>query len=228
MVGYSAFGKIPALGDFFRVDASQAFVDPWDAWLQDEMVNTKNSLGANWENRYMSAPIWRFAIGAGQAGSTPTIGVLMASVDRVGRKFPLTLFSQLAPSTSVSAAFFAAQTIYPLLEDTALDALEDDYSRDQLADALSNLNTITVQSPSRITRAGGVLTVQGGAIDELQNALCGYSLSDYSSPCIWSAQGQDGFHTMITEGLPRGDQSRALFDLSSPIWNFPPQDGVST
>ncbi len=62
------------------------------------------------------------------------IGVMMPSVDRGGRQFPLTLFASttLDPVTAhrTKAAFFEA------LDETALDTLSDNASLESLAAAL--------------------------------------------------------------------------------------------
>ena len=34
MAGFGAFGKMPALGDFFRLGVAPDVVPPWDAWLR--------------------------------------------------------------------------------------------------------------------------------------------------------------------------------------------------
>ena len=93
-MGYGAYGKLPALGDFVRIGLGRDFVSAWDEWLQSGLLALSESLGEQWEALYMSAPIWRFSLQAGDAGPAPVSGVMMPSVDRVGRKFPLTLAAQ--------------------------------------------------------------------------------------------------------------------------------------
>jgi type VI secretion system protein ImpM len=60
--GFGAYGKIPALGDFFRLNLSGDFVEPWDHWLQETLVASRMSLGAEWDGAYNQAPIWRFTL----------------------------------------------------------------------------------------------------------------------------------------------------------------------
>ncbi len=81
----------------------------------------------------MSAPIWRFALPPGFAGPSSVFGVLMVSVDKVGRKFPLTLAATgpLAPQE--------AQASYEALEGVALAALEDDMTKERLTKELAAL-----------------------------------------------------------------------------------------
>lgn len=91
------FGKIPARGDFVRTGLPGHFVVPWDAWLQEVIAASQTSLGADWLPAYLESPVWRFALPAQMCGPCPVVGVMMPSVDRVGRYFPLTLAAVIAP-----------------------------------------------------------------------------------------------------------------------------------
>ncbi len=99
---FAAFGKMPALGDFFRLNPPPGFVPVWDAWLQAGLLAARAQLGDRWDACYMSAPIWRFSLAAGLAGPAPLLGVMMPSVDRVGRQFPLTLVVPVPAASVVS------------------------------------------------------------------------------------------------------------------------------
>ena len=89
--GFGAFGKMPAVGDFFRLGPPAGFVEPWDGWVQQAMLTGQAAHGPGWDGLYMQAPIWRFTLAPGLAGPQAVLGVVMPSVDRVGRRFPLTL-----------------------------------------------------------------------------------------------------------------------------------------
>lgn len=139
MSGFGAFGKIPALGDFFHFGLGRSFIEPWDAWLQSTLANSRDAYAESWEENYMTAPIWRFTLSAGLAGPAAMLGVLMVSVDRVGRKFPLTFVAPLRISGNVEIIHKSAESLFTELENTALHALEDDMTQDALATSLSNL-----------------------------------------------------------------------------------------
>ena len=89
--GFGAFGKLPSMGDFLRHNLPSGFVQTWDTWLQAGMLNLRETMAERWADAYMSAPIWRFTLPAGFAGAQAVSGIMMASVDRVGRQYPLTL-----------------------------------------------------------------------------------------------------------------------------------------
>ncbi len=92
------FGKFPELGDFVKKDLPRSFLDPWDLWLQRALYASREHLGDQWLEVYLTSPVWRFALSKGLCGNASWIGLLMPSVDRVGRYFPLTLALEL-PST---------------------------------------------------------------------------------------------------------------------------------
>ena len=160
MGGFGAYGKIPSLGDFFRINAPRSFCAPWDAWLQSLLTNTRGALGARWEACYMSAPIWRFALAPGVAGPDAAVGVLMPSVDRVGRAFPLTL-------VRVGAG---GEPDYPALEDIALNALDDTMSKDQLTQLLSELQQ-SASPPQQRNGAWWCAMLEGETLDFETGAL---------------------------------------------------------
>jgi len=89
------YGKLPSHGDFLRRRTSDAFVSAWDAWLQDCMTASRASLGNRWLDVYLTSPVWRFAAEGGACGPVPVIGVVVPSMDRVGRYFPLTIVAEL-------------------------------------------------------------------------------------------------------------------------------------
>lgn len=95
MIGY--FGKIPGHGDFVSRGLPPALVEAWDGWLQDVVRDSQQQLGGQWLTHYLTSPVWRFAIAPGVLGPEGLGGVLMPSVDRVGRYFPLMIGATGAP-----------------------------------------------------------------------------------------------------------------------------------
>jgi type VI secretion system protein ImpM len=94
------FGKLPARGDFVRGGLPGSFVAPWDAWLQRVLAASRARLAADWLPAWLEAPVWRFALAPGLCGEDAVLGVMLPSVDRVGRYFPLTLAALFAPATA--------------------------------------------------------------------------------------------------------------------------------
>lgn len=79
------YGKLASQGDFVTRRLPPDFVREWDLWLQEGMRALRRRHGDGWLALYLHAPVWRFALARG------ICGVLLPSVDRVGRHFPLTL-----------------------------------------------------------------------------------------------------------------------------------------
>ena len=134
------YGKIPCLGDFISRRLPADFINDWDSWLQHGMAASRVELGEQWLDLYLTGPIWRFILMPGVCGTAPGIwaGVLMPSVDNVGRYFPLTIALQVDSRPGMMLTVFSAQSWYATLERIALatlniNALPDDLDRN-LAD----------------------------------------------------------------------------------------------
>ena len=126
------YGKIPALGDFASRRLPTDFVNIWDAWLQDALAASRSALRERWQNIYLNSPIWHFALLPGVCGTSCWAGVLMPSIDKVGRHFPLTIAVPLQPHPEIIASVFAAQTWFAAIEHIALSSLNVDFSVDAL------------------------------------------------------------------------------------------------
>ena len=125
------FGKVPSHGDFVARRLPAAFTGPWDAWLQAGLADSRARLGAAWLPTYLNSPIWRFALAAGVCGAQAWGGVMMPSVDRVGRYFPFTIACATAGvATTVPGPWYAA------IEELALSALGADFALPQFDAAL--------------------------------------------------------------------------------------------
>jgi type VI secretion system protein ImpM len=48
-------------------------------------------IGEAWLDAFLEAPVWRFILPPGLCGPRAAVGLIMPSVDKVGRYFPLTL-----------------------------------------------------------------------------------------------------------------------------------------
>lgn len=211
-VQFGAFGKIPALGDFFRLNVSAGFVQLWDTWLQSCILDARSTLGDGWTDAYLSAPIWRFTLSSGVAGDRVMMGVLMASVDRVGRQYPLTLVAPCAEE-DVPRSHFANTFVFEALEQVALSMLEDGTTKDTLAEALA-----PIQPMAPPTRLGNL---PFGASIPFEHVAAGQLLSDRLGPdgCLWSTAMHGDHRLFRTRNLPDGADRTALFDLSHRMWH---------
>lgn len=104
MNDFGFYGKLASRGDFVSRGLPQSFIQPWDQWLAAGLQASQQQLGEQWLQAYLVSPLWRFALAPGVCGESPVVGVVMPSIDRVGRYFPLTVAQLLAPGESLAAA----------------------------------------------------------------------------------------------------------------------------
>lgn len=216
MAGFGAFGKMPSAGDFFRLNTPGGFVRVWDAWLQQIMLDGRAEYGADFDAHYMTAPIWRFTLPAGLAGAGAVMGVMMPSVDRVGRRFPLTLMTGLPGQGAAVPYHFGETALFERLEDVALDALEDTMTKDRLAAALADIPAPAAPAAGPAAAAGMAVVLAGAqGRERLTAALDGARLADCS---LWTAVLDGVPRTLACTGLPQGSAALGLFDLGAPVW----------
>lgn len=96
------FGKLPSHGDFIGRGLSPDLRERIDLWLSDEMARARSDHGEAFEERYDAAPPWRFVDGTEG-------GVICASIDSAGRRFPILAGMKTGGETQVSAAAAASE-----------------------------------------------------------------------------------------------------------------------
>lgn len=118
------YGKLASRGDFVSRGLPQSFIQPWDAWLAAGLLASQEQLGAQWLDAYLVSPLWRFALAADVCGPAAVAGVLMPSIDRVGRYFPLTIAQTLEPEHSLGAVVCGPDDWFEQAESVLLSTLE--------------------------------------------------------------------------------------------------------
>jgi len=121
------FGKVPARGDFVSRRLDKSFLDAWDPWLQAGLAASRSRLGESWLELYLNGPVWRFVLSAGVAGAAGGAGVVMPSVDKVGRYFPLTIATTLAAGVTPFEVAAEGGTWFERAEALALGCLEEPF-----------------------------------------------------------------------------------------------------
>jgi type VI secretion system protein ImpM len=102
------YGKVPAKRDFIAISAPREFLNAWEPWLQGAISASRTTLGDTWQPAFLTAPIWRFWLGADICGRS-AIGAFMSSLDGVGRYFPLTLFAYADDDATIPPPEFTSQ-----------------------------------------------------------------------------------------------------------------------
>ena len=125
-------GKLPTLGDFTTRGLDDDFVEVWDGWMSLGLSKLRADSPDDWLDAYLSSPTWRFIVTPrflpAPLSTGMWTGVVMASVDRVGRYYPLTLAGRLHAIPSDRNGQTALWSWLQQLQDAAIDALQDDWS----------------------------------------------------------------------------------------------------
>ena len=216
-------GKLPGRGDFVRRRVSGDFLERWDPGLERCIHASRRALGDAWLDAYLTSPIWRFALGRGTCGGACT-GVLMPSVDAVGRYYPLTLVRPLPGGSTLLTLPVEDSDWFETVEQLALSALEggDDFDLGLFDQSVHDIGR---KLAPRVTEETSRLLdpLRGPVRFRLQN------LSDVM-PALLTAQqalasGDQGFSLWWTEGseriapclfmlggLPQPEQFAAMID----------------
>lgn len=243
MMEIGFYGKLPSHGDFLRRRASDAFVSGWDSWLQDAFSASRASLGDRWLDVYLTAPVWRFAGAADACGPQTVAGVMVPSVDRVGRYFPLTVIGELPVHVNPLELAVAAREFFDRAERVVLDALEDediDFNRfDREIDALGPLLDpfcavppvqLEPGEPDRFADRPQGLQFPIASSAQLTSPLlqlASHQLSREFSPLMfWWTDGSGDVppEALMVSGLPHPESFAAMLDgsrLAAHWWSVP-------
>jgi type VI secretion system protein ImpM len=125
--GPGLFGKLPSHGDFVARNLPPALRVGWEAWLDAGLERSRQTLGDKWLDIYLSSPVWHFAVASGCCGGQPFAGVMIPSVDRVGRYFPLSILAAVPPPHTAAEIALGGGAWFGRAEALALSCLADDF-----------------------------------------------------------------------------------------------------
>lgn len=134
------YGKIPSKGDFITRHLPRSFVDPWDQWLQSSIAASKTQLGEQWLDFYLTCPIWRFVISNEVCNDQAWIGIMIPSVDSVGRYFPFSIALPLSTTNHLLDIASNENEWFTQAEALALTALDQSIQLEALNHTLDELN----------------------------------------------------------------------------------------
>lgn len=230
------YGKVPVLGDFISRRLPADFIQVWDGWLQRSLQSSRQHLGDSWLSIYLTSPIWRFILSPGICGQGGWMGVVMPSVDRVGRYFPLTLATAINQQNGLARLFLSAAEWFDKLEHLALSSLEDGFNLDTFDAQLQQEVFSARQDESLLTAENDCAKVQNSlamhvemhnlalmpeAIAHLSSCLLSRLMSSYS---LWSSSGSERVQPclLVFEDLP---PETAFSELISGQWKIAERQG---
>ncbi|ARU29937.1 type VI secretion system-associated protein TagF [Cellvibrio sp. PSBB006] len=219
------FGKLPAHGDFIYRDLPSNFINTWDAWLQGYVGSSQEQIGESWLEIYLTSPIWRFAFSEGVIDQYVWAGIMLPSVDRVGRYFPFSIATRL-PSGLNPLELINQNRWFESVEDAALQALEGQLQIDDLVEEINRhrLDQTCIYTPaaSSTNKSGSIIKMDfeeqspHSMYSWLLDASLRESLSSYS---VWSTQGSQQLEPCLfySRGLP---QMRGIAAMMDGQWDF--------
>ena len=220
------YGKLPSHGDFVLRRLPQEFVSIWDEWLQQGIAESKIALGNGWEECYREAPVCRFLLAPGTCGDFAWAGLWQPSVDRVGRRFPLTVAASLPSNVDALETMLAAGSWYASLERETAAAFEPDVQFDTLDSNLEQLafpaiclvqadaSEDTLPIVERVVSAFKSPIPQPATSDVVRSKLQSEKIMVGPFDSVWSGMSVTGREApfLVTKGLPSAARFCAMLD----------------
>jgi type VI secretion system protein ImpM len=208
------YGKVPVRGDFITRRLGRPFVDAWDDWLQDAISASRDALAEHWTDVYLTSPIWRFALGDGCCGPNTVVGVVMPSVDSVGRYFPLMLGRELPAGIELMGVIARLGAWFQAVEERALATLEMTFRLEMLDEPMA----LGISEPFAPAAAGNSLVLPGHCIAvDPASGLDEVARVYGSMPrgrTLWWTQGSERVApcVVLCPGLPRPSSFASFLD----------------
>lgn len=224
------FGKLPQQADFVSHFLPDEFTEHWHAWLQSAMGVSREQLGESWLDYYLTSPIWRFAIMPNIITGESIVGVVIPSVDEVGRYFPLTI-AHIGHHQPWSA-YLHGKEWFDSLEQTAVSALDDNMTYSQFIGYFESLacpeflvfpkykTTAVGHSPNRaIAVRKNDEQSENELTNSLLNNLTATLLGQHS---LWWTNGSEHVDPclLMSSNLPDAGQFAAMLDGQWQKWGW--------
>lgn len=221
MASMGVFGKLPAHGDFVQRNLPGSFVEPWDEWLQRAVHGSREVVGERWLDYYLTSPIWRFAFSAGVLDARSWAGILVPSVDSVGRYFPVTLAVPGPAGSNPFSCMRDESSWYQALSDLAIEALQSPLQVDQVIEQFPAMSG-GGRPVSCAAESTGIFFLEGGgapqdAYPQLLKRLIEESVDSFS---LWWCAGTEyrESSTMLCHGLPDALTYRTMLGAPELHW----------
>ena len=211
------YGKLPTRGDFLSRGLPRGFTDTWDRWLQDVMQAVPaeawpapdppaTTLSPRQTDRLSAC---RFALTPGVCGPSAALGAMLPSLDRVGRRFPLTAVLPLSQTCGLASVPAALTTWFDALEGLLQAALTGVLDADALEEELADFDTPVLPDPAPIaplSTGAQVLIPPGHSLEAGFPLLLDALVLDGTSAAYslwWSGPASNGAARLVlARGLP--------------------------
>jgi type VI secretion system protein ImpM len=208
------YGKLASHGDFVTRRLPPGVAAAWDRWLQAAMQASREQLGPGWLDAYLTGPLWRFALAPGLCDEQAWAGVLMPSVDRVGRHFPLVLAAGVAGALPLAQWLEDADGWFERMEDLALSTLGTGFDFASFDAALAALGPPAAAPAVGFAGAHGWQLPLDGDAGAAAEAVAAAALGGHS---VWWTEGSDrvGACVRLFRGLPAPDAFAAMLGAAA-------------
>lgn len=244
LLGY--YGKVPTHGDFVGKGLPRSFREPWDAWVQAVMNTSRQQMGEEWIQHYLTCPLYRFALTGGLCGEQAWLGVIIPSVDQVGRYYPMTLCRSLPGSGNPLEAMPKHSGWFGQAETLVMSCLADGFSLDAfdqrvqaMGQALNGRQADAQDEPTSLQR--GFQQYPGAAwrtgladpnnLRQVFPALLDVLLQDFCCAySLWWTQGAENSSPslLLAKGLPPFAGAAAMLDGDWPRWGWASRSAMGT
>lgn len=224
------YGKLPSYGDFVHRNLPAKFINVWDEWLQQFVAGSQERIGEQWLDIYLTSPIWRFALSSGIVDENHWVGIVLPSVDQVGRYYPFSIAIPVSAEANPLEFISVNSRWFEQLEELALLALGGEITLDELV-AQTELQQSLFSMAYRKTGQQGVghdqqITFQfseelpSNVYAHILDNLLTQNMNCYS---VWSTSGSENIAPCLvtTQGLPSTNQIPAMMDGHWAHWGWP-------
>jgi len=223
------FGKLPLHGDFIYRNLPNDCMNSWDEWLQRYIGGSREELGNEWLDIYLTSPIWRFAMSEGVLDGSAWMGMMVPSVDRVGRYFPISVLSEIPPQVNLFEYMMLQTDWFEQVEQRIINALDAQLDVDELMTAVDEVELNQHTAYDNVQRlenhSSTVINMEfeeqspTSVYPHFLDAFLSLSLASYS---VWTTPGSERVEPCmsITQGLPKISGIASMLDGQWSYWNW--------
>lgn len=212
------YGKIPTAGDFIQRRLPNHLVNRLAHWFQNGLTNLQHKYQMRIDDRGINkTPIWNFVLPATLGIQAVQMGCLQLAHDRVGRAYPVCAI-QFVPLAQWDLEILnQAGEWYRQLGYVLLSAMRNEYSTEQLDNALLMLTPVTALQRVQ----DDILSILNAAEEPLSTLgwqqVTEFFAADRYTSFWWTSQ-IDGYplHTHIHSG---NFNTQLFSQLFEPIFN---------
>jgi type VI secretion system protein ImpM len=157
------YGKTPSTGDFISRGLSRSVIDRLDGWLQAGMTAIREQSPDAWQEHYASAPIWDAVLPSGIVTSRACVAVVAPSIDRVGRRFPLSVIVTLTMEDTTLSQFTSLPDYCADMSRIVEASIRNSISADEFDQQLDRLTSQSVRDDADLADLSDITEVLGDA-----------------------------------------------------------------